>query len=141
MELYDPQKDCWTTGPVMPAPCSFAAAAMLGGQVRSAGGRAGRRLRAAAPSGRHARLHWPSLTPPLPSCCLPPASPRPPHPPLPQTFVVEGAAHAPHVLRFDRRQRAWHPCTGLATPRVNMAVAACEDLLYCLVSLPAYCLA
>lgn len=33
VELYDPQKDCWSSGPIMPAPCSFAAAAMLGSQV------------------------------------------------------------------------------------------------------------
>lgn len=80
VELYDPQKDCWTAGPLMPAPCSFAAAAMLGGH----------------------------------------------------TYVVEGAAHAPSVLAFDRQQRSWTHCHALATPRVNMAVCALEEHLYVL---------
>ena len=69
----------------MPAPCSFAAAAMLGGEA----------------------------------------------------YVVEGAAHAPSVLAFDRQQRRWRHCAGLATPRVNMAVAAMEEQLYVLVRVEA----
>jgi hypothetical protein len=52
-----------------------------------------------------------------------------------QTYVVEGAAHAPSVLAFDRQQRRWRLCQGLATPRVNMAVAALEEQLYVLVRL------
>ncbi|KAL4856881.1 Kelch-like protein 10 [Chlorella vulgaris] len=80
VELYCPQKDCWSAGPLMPAPCSFAAASILGQQ----------------------------------------------------TYVVEGAAHAPSVLAFDRQQRRWRLCQGLATPRVNMAVAALEEQLYVL---------
>lgn len=84
MELYDPRRDAWAAGPLMPAPASFAAAAMLGGQL----------------------------------------------------FVVEGAAHAPHVLSFERHKRLWGTCQPLAKPRVNMAVCALEDRLYVLVSLP-----
>lgn len=81
VELYDPRRDAWSAGPVMPAPASFAAAAMLGGQL----------------------------------------------------YVVEGAAHAPHVLSFHRRERHWGACQPLAKPRVNMAVCAVEDRLYVLV--------
>ncbi len=82
MELYDPRRDAWAAGPVMPAPASFAAAAMLGGQV----------------------------------------------------YVVEGTAHAPHVLSLERHKRLWGACQPLAKPRVNMAVCALEDRLYVLVS-------
>lgn len=80
VELYDPRRDAWAAGPVMPAPASFAAAAMLGGQL----------------------------------------------------YVVEGAAHAPHVLSFERHKRLWGSCQPLAKPRVNMAVCALEDRLYVL---------
>lgn len=81
VELYDPRRDAWAAGPVMPAPASFAAAAMLGGQV----------------------------------------------------YVVEGTAHAPHVLSLERHKRLWGACQPLAKPRVNMAVCALEDRLYVLV--------
>lgn len=74
----------------------------------------------------------------MPTAAHPTYPPRPPtiHPTPPrplQTYVVEGAAHAPHVLSFDRQQHQWRQCTGLATPRVNMAVCALEGLLYVLV--------
>jgi hypothetical protein len=81
VELYNPQRDCWEAGPLMPAACSFAAGAMLGRD------------------------------------CL----------------VVEGTAHAPAVLALDRHARRWRHCRGLATPRVNMAVAALEEKLFVLV--------
>ena len=81
VELYDPRRDAWSAGPDMPAAASFAAAAMLGGQL----------------------------------------------------YVVEGAAHAPHVLSFDRRERHWGSCQPLGKPRVNMAVCSLEGQLYVLV--------
>jgi hypothetical protein len=49
-----------------------------------------------------------------------------------KAYVVEGAAHSPAVLSYDRRAQRWSRAPKPDTPRVNMAMSALSDQIYIL---------
>lgn len=49
-----------------------------------------------------------------------------------RTMVVEGAAHSPSVVAFDRHAKRWETLPRMQTARVNMAAAAVPEAAYVL---------